>query len=103
MSNIEISVSQEEQEAASQIVREAGSTLDEVLQQLIRHIVREQNVPLELLNSEKPAEGINKEAREEDAWDKKIAAIQAHRKGAVIGPPITIEEIISARDEGRRY
>jgi len=34
--------------------------------------------------------------------EKAIAAIKEHRKGAVIGPPMTIEEIISARDEGRR-
>jgi len=36
------------------------------------------------------------------AWEQKIAAIQKHRKEAVIGPPITIEEIIAARDEGRK-
>jgi len=34
--------------------------------------------------------------------EKAIAAIKEHRKGAVIGPPITIDEIISARDEGRK-
>jgi len=33
--------------------------------------------------------------------EKAIAAIKEHRKGAIIGPPMTIEEIISARDEGR--
>jgi len=35
--------------------------------------------------------------------EKAIAAIKEHRKGAIIGAPITIDEIISARDEGRRY
>jgi len=35
-------------------------------------------------------------------WEQKIAAIQKHRKEAVIGPPLTIEEIIAARDEGRK-
>jgi len=35
--------------------------------------------------------------------EKAIVAIKKHRKSAVIGPPMTIEEIISARDEGRRY
>jgi len=34
---------------------------------------------------------------------KAIAAIKELRKNIVIGPPITIEEIISARDEGRKY
>jgi len=35
--------------------------------------------------------------------EKAIAAIKEHRKGAIIGPPMTIEEIISARDDGRKY
>jgi len=35
--------------------------------------------------------------------EKAIAAIKEHRKNAVIGQPMTIEEIISARNEGRRY
>jgi len=35
--------------------------------------------------------------------EKVISAIKEIRKTAVIGPPITIEEIISARDEGRKY
>jgi len=35
--------------------------------------------------------------------EKAIAAIKELRKTAVIGLPMTIEEIISARDEGRKY
>jgi len=35
--------------------------------------------------------------------EKAVAAIKAHRKGSIIGVPFTIDEIISARDEGRRY
>jgi len=35
--------------------------------------------------------------------EKAITDIKKHRKSAVIGPSMTIEEIISARDEGRRY
>jgi len=35
--------------------------------------------------------------------EKAIAAIRELRKTAVICPSITIEEIISARDEGRKY
>jgi len=40
--------------------------------------------------------------KQEQDWAMKIAAIRQLRKKAVIGPPIGIEEIISARDEGRR-
>jgi len=39
---------------------------------------------------------------QDDTWEQKIAAIQKHRKEAVIGPPMTTEEIIAARDEGRK-
>jgi len=39
---------------------------------------------------------------EGNAWQKNLAAIKKLRKKAVIGPPLTIEEIISARDEGRK-
>ncbi|KXU37525.1 hypothetical protein AXK11_02185 [Cephaloticoccus primus] len=39
----------------------------------------------------------------DEEWEKKISAIRELRKKIVIGPPITIEEIISARDEGRKY
>jgi len=35
--------------------------------------------------------------------EKAIESIKALRKTAVIGSPMTIEEIISARDEGRKY
>jgi len=35
--------------------------------------------------------------------EKAVAAIKAHRKGTIMGAPFTIDEIISARDEGRRY
>jgi len=35
--------------------------------------------------------------------EKAIESIRALRKKVVIGPPMTIEEIISARDEGRKY
>jgi len=35
--------------------------------------------------------------------EKAIASIKELRKTAVIGPPITMDEIISARDEGRKY
>jgi len=35
--------------------------------------------------------------------EKAIESIKALRKKVVIGPPMTIEEIISARDEGRKY
>jgi len=34
--------------------------------------------------------------------EKAISAIKALRKTAIIGDPITIEEVISARDEGRK-
>jgi len=35
--------------------------------------------------------------------EQAIASIKALRKKVVIGPPMTIEEILSARDEGRKY
>jgi len=40
--------------------------------------------------------------RQERNWALKIAAIRESRKQVVIGPSISIEEIISARDEGRK-
>jgi len=96
MSTIEISMPQEIQEAANQIIGEAGFTLDEVVQRLMQRIVQEHSVPEELLydknNLQESAEAIRKQAF--------LSIKQWHKR--VIGPPITIEEIISARDEGRK-
>jgi len=40
--------------------------------------------------------------RRMEKWTEIVAGIKEVRKRAVIGPPITIEEIISARNEGRK-
>jgi|GEM_PF-384907 len=37
-----------------------------------------------------------------DEWERRITSLRALRKRAWIGTPPTIEEILEARDEGRR-
>jgi len=96
MSTIEISMPQEIQDVANQIIVEAGFTLDEVVQRLMQRIVQEHSVPLDLLNDEKPLQESDEAQRE-----RAFASIKQWHK-RVMGAPITIDEIISARDEGRK-
>jgi len=96
MSTIEISMPQEIQEAANQIIGEAGFTLDEVVQRLMQRIVQEHSVPEELLYDKKNLQESDETIRKQAFLSIK----QWHKR--VIGSPMTIEEIISARDEGRK-
>jgi len=66
-------------------------------------IITHNNTPvLHLLPISQPdAEKAVTALREQRA--RAVESIKALRKSTVIGPPMTIEEIISARDEGRRY
>jgi len=55
-----------------------------------------------IVQTHSPSLNQHQAAAQDREWAQKIAAIRELRKTAVIGPPITIEEIISARDEGRK-
>jgi len=96
MSTIEINMPQEMQEAANQIICEAGLTFDEIIQRLMQRIVQEHSVPSELLLATKHQE-IGDSTVHENAI-KKIQLLRKNRKK----PAATIEEIIAWRDEARK-
>jgi len=96
MTTMEISISQEEQEAANQIACKNGFTLDEIFQNLVQRILRDNCVPTEFLDALRA----NNEEKK-IAHKKAFESIEQWPK-YIIGTPLTIEEIISARDEGRK-
>jgi len=71
----------------------------------MQYIAQQKSLPIEILRTsdESKTEAEKEYTALVQRREAAIAAIKKHRKGAVIGPPISIEEIISARDEGRKY
>jgi|GEM_PF-1386077 len=125
---VKTNVPQDIQHYAAQIIRNAGLTVDEVVQGMMRQIAEQHSVPSALvrLTLEQESGVKSEQQRKANAastetksqipnrtphrliapnLEKRRAAIEAIkrlRKEVVIGPPITTAEIISARDEGRR-
>jgi len=84
------------QQTANGIIQAAGLTVGEIVQRLMQRIADHHAVPQYLLSPEQESVAEQYQKREQA-----IADILEWRP-SIIGPPITIEEIISARDEGRR-
>jgi len=125
---VKINVPQDIQHYAAQIIRNAGLTVDEVVQGMMHQIAEQHSVPSAFVRftSEQEPRDKSERHRKADAaiaetkhpmlkgtphrliapnLEKRRAAIEAIktlRKQVVIGPPMTTAEIISARDEGRR-
>jgi len=53
-------------------------------------------------SASKPSEEERSWVIDEEEWTRRITSLRALRKRAWIGTPPTIEEILEARDEGRR-
>jgi len=98
--------------SAEQFVNEAQSLLDEVLQKHGRIRIKTKDGAGAILMDESrslafPEQGEadwEEEPLSEEELADRAAAFEEIRQWhkRVIGPPMTIEEIISARDEGRR-
>jgi len=82
----------------SQVITDACNGDDIIIARGNMPVVR--LIPIQKINS--PIKKQSQEQRDVE-WEEKIAAIRELRKKVVVGPPITIEDIISARDEGRKY
>jgi len=91
-----ISMPEDIQKAASQIIREAGFTVDEIVYGLMRKIARESSVPPEFSKTDNPHEEFDETIRKQA-----IESIKERRKNR-LKPAATIEEIIAWRNEGRK-
>jgi len=92
-------------DAATEAIEAAGLSVSDFMQRLLHKIASSRAVPLDLLDPVAPPQ--NGHWPEEDSEEQKMARGKAidkilQRRPKIIGPPITIEEIISARDEGRK-
>jgi len=95
--------SQETEEKIRQIIHPSGLTPEEIVERLILYILRDGKIPAEILNiSEEQKRKMEEEEHEKIVIQRRkaIASIKKHRKN-LIGPPMTIEEIIAAKNEGR--
>jgi len=83
---------EEIRQVASQIIHDAGLTVDEVVQGMMRRIAQEHSIPFDLLQMA-GADGI--------ARANALDAIKSLRKTRTT-PAASIDDIIAWRDEARR-
>jgi len=93
---VQANVPNDIQQTANEIIQAAGLTVGEIVQRLMQRIAHHHAIPQYLLYPEQESVAEQRQKREQA-----IADILEWRPN-IIGPPITVEEIISARDEGRR-
>jgi len=96
---VQVNVPQDIQESASRVIRQAGLTVDDIVQGVLRQIAEQHSVPtafMRLTTEQEETARAKKQRKVEAAFER----IRARRRAREF-PVATIEEIIAARDEGR--
>jgi len=99
ITTVQVNVPQDIQESASRVIRQAGLTVDEVVQGVLRQIAEQHSVPTAFVRLTPEQEATARAARQQKV-EAAVARIKARRRRPD-APTATIEEIIAWRDEGR--